>query len=297
MAWRSLSLETDHPHAESLAEALLACGAYAVSIEDADAGTPAENPHYGEPGSTRQAAWARSRLSVLTDAEIDTAVLVAAAARAAGLTQLPAFSEENVPDQDWVRLTQDQFEPIRISERLWIVPSWHQPPNPAATNLILDPGTAFGTGSHPTTRLCLEWIESRVEAGMSMLDYGCGSGILAIAAGLMGAVGVVGVDIDQQAVDAARHNATRNGVTSIRFQDSAQTLSGQFDLVVANILANPLKVLAPAICGHVRRGGSLALAGILSEQADDVIAAYRPYLALRTVATCEGWICLAGDKS
>ena len=168
---------------------------------------------------------------------------------------------------------QSQFDPIRVSERLWIVPSWHEIPDPDAISLILDPGMAFGTGSHPTTRLCLEWLERTVSAQCSVLDYGCGSGILAIAAARLGAGQVAGVDIDPQAVEAAYANAERNGVSAL-FADSTLPVAGEYDLVVANILSNPLRVLAPAICAHVRSGGQLALSGILREQADEIIGIY-----------------------
>ncbi|MFZ2854874.1 MAG: 50S ribosomal protein L11 methyltransferase, partial [Rhodocyclaceae bacterium] len=161
--------------------------------------------------------------------------------------------------------------------------------------LVLDPGMAFGTGSHPTTRLCLEWLERIVVPGATILDYGCGSGILAIAAAKLGATSVLGVDIDLQAVAAARNNAERNNV-SARFDDSARALSGQFDIVVANILANPLKALAPAITGHVRAGGRLALSGILVEQAEELISIYAPYILLSVADSREGWVCLAGVK-
>lgn len=295
MAWLSLGMETDCLHAEALADALLEQGALSVSIEDADAGTPDENPQFGEPGSLTRPGWERSRVVALATADTDAARLIAACAEQAGLAAAPAFTQELIAEQDWVRVTQSQFEPIRVSDRLWIVPSWHDAPDPEAMVLVLDPGMAFGTGSHPTTRLCLEWLEGNVTPGLSVLDYGCGSGILAIAAARLGASEVVGVNIDEQAVIASRSNAERNGV-SARFQDSGRELNGQFDLVVANILANPLKVLAPAICGHVRRGGRLALSGILSEQTSDLIAAYAPYLPLHLADTRDGWVCLAGVK-
>lgn len=295
MAWLSLGMETDCLHAEALADALLEHGALAVSIEDADAGTPNESPQFGEPGSLTRPGWDRSRVVALTAANTDAARLIAACAKQAGLATSPPYTQEAVAEQDWVRVTQAQFEPIRVSARLWIVPSWHDAPDPEAMVLVLDPGMAFGTGSHPTTRLCLEWLERSVTPGLSVLDYGCGSGILAIASARLGAAEVVGVDIDEQAVIASRSNAERNGV-SARFQDSGRELNGQFDLVVANILANPLKVLAPAICGHVRRGGRLALSGILSEQTGDLIAAYAPYLPLHLADTHDGWVCLAGVK-
>lgn len=295
MAWLSLSILTDCRHADALADALLDAGALAASIEDADAGTAAEQPQFGEPGAISQPGWERSRVSALLPPDADVDQLLATCAAQAGLGDLPAYTEEEVAEQDWVRLTQSQFSPIRVTERLWIVPSWHAAPDPDAIIVVLDPGLAFGTGSHPTTLLCLEWLAQGVTAGMSVLDYGCGSGILAIAAARLGAAGVVGVDIDPQAVIAARDNAQRNGVDAC-FSDSARELCGQFDLVLANILANPLKVLAPAISAHVRPGGSLVLSGILVEQGDELIAAYAPYLPLRPAGTRDGWVCLAGVK-
>jgi len=296
MAWLSVSIETDCRHAEALADALLDAGALSACIEDADAGTPAETPQFGEPGSVTTPGWDRSRVVALLEPETDASELIAACAVIAGLDEVPPFTQEDVAEQNWVQLTQAQFEPIRVSERLWIVPSWHEAPDPDALVLVLDPGMAFGTGSHPTTRLCLEWLESVVTPGVSILDYGCGSGILAIAAAKLGAGEVLGVDIDLQAVTAARHNAERNAA-SARFDDSAHPIIGQFDIVVANILANPLKALAPAITGHVRAGGRLALSGILAEQAEELIAIYAPYIPLGVADTREGWVCLAGIKA
>jgi ribosomal protein L11 methyltransferase len=295
MTWLSVSIETDCRHAEALADALLDAGALSASIEDADAGTPEETPQFGEPGSITTPGWERSRVVALLEAGSDASELVAECAASVGLSETPAFTLDEIAEQNWVQLTQSQFEPIRVSERLWIVPSWHEAPDPDALVLVLDPGMAFGTGSHPTTRLCLEWLERIVTPGLSVLDYGCGSGILAIAAAKLGATEVLGVDIDLQAVTAARNNAERNSV-SATFDDSARPLKGQFDLVVANILANPLKALAPAIAGHVRPGGQLALSGILAEQADELIAIYAPYLPLSVADTREGWVCLAGTR-
>ena len=296
MAWQSVSFLTDASHAEPVCDALLDVGALSASIEDADAGTPDEQPQFGEPGSIVSSGWNRSRVMALLEPDADAGALLARASVAAGLAAVPAWTVEEVAEQNWVRLTQSQFDPIRVSERLWIVPSWHESPDPAAVNLILDPGMAFGTGSHPTTRLCLEWLERNVHAGCSVLDYGCGSGILAIAAARLGAGSVVGVDIDPLAVEAARANAQRNGV-SATFHDSAQPIAGAYDLVVANILSNPLRVLAPAICAHVRRGGRLALSGILREQADEIMAIYGQWLAMQVADFREDWVCLAGTKS
>jgi ribosomal protein L11 methyltransferase len=296
MTWLSVSIETDCGHAEALADALLDAGALSAIIEDADAGTVNETPQFGEPGSVTTPGWERSRVVALLEAGTEVQPLIAHCALLAGLDALPPFSQEEIAEQNWVQLTQSQFEPIRVSERLWIVPSWHEAPDPTAIVLVLDPGMAFGTGSHPTTRLCLEWLEQQVEAANSVLDYGCGSGILAIAAAKLGAGDVLGVDIDLQAVSAAKNNAERNEVIA-RFDDSSKEIKGQFDIVVANILSNPLKALAPAICGHVRPGGRLALSGILAEQADELIDIYARYIPLAVADTRDGWVCLAGHKA
>jgi ribosomal protein L11 methyltransferase len=295
MAWLSVSIASDCAHAEALADALLTAGALSVSIEDADAGTALETPQFGEPGSLTTPGWERSRVVALLESGTDAGPLIAACTLAAGLAETPAYTQEEIAEQDWVQLTQSQFDPIRVSARLWIVPSWHQAPDPDALVLVLDPGMAFGTGSHPTTRLCLEWLERSVSPGVSILDYGCGSGILAIAAAKLGAREVVGVDIDLQAIGAATSNAERNKV-SARFADSTEKIEGQFDIVVANILSNPLRALAPALCAHLRPGGRLVLSGILAEQAEELIAVYAPYLALAIADTREGWVCLAGAR-
>lgn len=296
MTWQSVNFETDASHAEAMCDALLELGALAASIEDADAGTPEETPQFGEPGSVNSPGWAHSRLSTLFDPEVDVADVLKQAAVSIGLAATPHFTIEEIAEQNWVQLTQSQFDPIRVSARLWIVPSWHEAPDPAAVNLILDPGMAFGTGSHPTTRLCLEWLERKVTEQCSVLDYGCGSGILAIAAARLGAGRVAGVDIDPQAVEAAYANAERNGVQAL-FADSTKPVAGEYDLVVANILSNPLRVLAPAICAHVRAGGQLALSGILREQADEIIGIYAQWIQLSVADTREDWVCLAGIKS
>ena len=295
MPWIAITIETDCQHAEALADALLEKGALSASIEDADAGTPAETPQFGEPGSVTTPGWTRSRVVALLEEDADPDILLTVCAPLAGLARLPTYTSEVIAEQNWVQLTQAQFEPIQVSDRLWIVPSWHEAPDPEAIVLVLDPGMAFGTGSHPTTRLCLEWLERSVTPNVSLLDYGCGSGILAIAAARLGAGEVLGVDIDPQAVSAAADNAERNQV-SARFEDSTKDILGQFDIVVANILSNPLKALAPAICSHVRPGGKLALSGILAEQAEELIEAYAPYLALSVADTRDGWVCLAGTK-
>ena len=296
--WISVVLQAEADRAEALSEALLDQGALSVTLDDADAGTEREQPQFGEPGMDAPGLWQHSRVIALFDGNLDSTELgqrLAAAALEAGFAKLPAFTCEQVAEENWVQLTQNQFEPIKVTERLWIVPSWHAAPDAGALNIELDPGMAFGTGSHPTTWLCLEWLDRTIQASHSMLDYGCGSGILAIAAARLGARRVLGVDIDDKALVASRDNATRNGV-ALDVQHSAQTLDEQFDVVVANILTNPLCVLAPLIAARVAPGGHLALAGILENQAEQVIAAYAPYIALRAGAVREGWVRLEGQR-
>jgi ribosomal protein L11 methyltransferase len=232
----------------------------------------------------------------LIDAGADAQAIAREAATAAGYAEVPPHTIQEVADQDWVRLTQSQFDPIRISERLWIVPSWHEPPDPNAVAIRLDPGLAFGTGSHPTTRLCLQWLDAHIKGGESVLDYGCGSGILAVAAAKFGASPVFATDIDPQALIASRDNAAANDCTlDIRGTDALTGLTA--DVVVANILTNPLKVLAPALVGHLKPGGRLTLSGILDSQEDEVIAAYKPLISLTAFRREDGWTCLTGIKS
>ena len=272
--WISVILQADATRAEALSEALMEHGALSVSIDDADAGTEAEKPQFGEPGMHPASLWDHSRVVALFDTDTDLAQALATASAAAGLVAVPPFTIEEVEEQNWVQLTQSQFDPIRITDRLWIVPTWHTAPDADAINLVLDPGMAFGTGSHPTTRLCLEWLIDEVAPGVSVLDYGCGSGILAIAAVKLGAGEVTGVDIDEKAVATAADNAANNGV-SLHLQVSAKP--------------------APLLAARVAPGGKLALSGVLEAQAAEVIAAYAPYIALRVGATHEGWVRLEGE--
>jgi ribosomal protein L11 methyltransferase len=295
MAWRALVIEVDAAAADALSDALLAHGAASATVEDALAGTPDEQPVFDEPNAGAAGAWARARIRALVAADADAREVLAAAASDAGLDAAPQFDVEEVDDTDWVRASQAQFAPIRISARLWIVPSWHAAPDPGALNIRLDPGLAFGTGSHPTTRLCLRWLERHVQPDSSVLDFGCGSGILAIAALKLGARAAVGVDVDPAAVAAARANAARNEVAA-RFVGSDVALAPPVDLVVANILANPLIVLAPVLAAHCRAGGRIALAGILAPQADAVAAAYAQWFAMAHFATDDGWVCLEGVR-
>ena len=297
-AWLSVSIEARADRAEDLSEALMEVGALSVSIEDADAGTSAETPQFGEPGQTTAGLWTRCRVIALFDSSECPAARIDEAASRAGMRPVPSFVVEEVAEQDWVRATQGQFDPIRVTERLWIVPSWHKAPEPGAINIELDPGMAFGTGSHPTTRLCLQWLCETVRPGASVLDFGCGSGILAIAAARLGAARTLAIDIDERALEAARANAARNGVSGIvRVQHSGAPLDATFDLVVANILTNPLCVLAPAIATRIAPGGRVALSGVLEQQAAQVIDAWSAWIPLEIGDVREEWVRLEGCRS
>jgi ribosomal protein L11 methyltransferase len=296
MAWRSLEITVSAEHAEALSDALLEAGATSVAISDAAAGTGEEEPLYGEPGMTPAHAWATSKLSALFESGTDVEAALHSCAGALGLGAVPAHQVIDVADADWVRLTQAQFEPIAITDRLWIVPSWHTCPDPRAVAIILDPGLAFGTGSHPTTRLCLAWLAANLRGGEAVLDYGCGSGILAIAALKLGGRRALGVDIDPQAIAAARDNAARNEVAA-EFADATARLDFQADIVIANILANPLKLIAPILAGHCVTGGTLVLSGVLAGQAGDVTAAYRHWFELVVGDTDDGWVSLVGTRN
>ncbi|PKO73817.1 MAG: 50S ribosomal protein L11 methyltransferase [Betaproteobacteria bacterium HGW-Betaproteobacteria-17] len=295
MPWQSVRLLVDSKQAELLSDALMEAGALSVSLEDADAGTVDETPLFGEPDYPSAELWPHSIARVLLDEHADVAATLATAAKLAGVPVPAEYTVETVAEQDWVRLTQSQFDPIPISPRLWIVPTWHEAPDSRAINLKLDPGLAFGTGSHPTTRLCLRWLDDHLAGGETLLDYGCGSGILAIAAVKLGAARVDGVDIDAQAVTASRDNAALNEVTA-RFYLPGELAPGQYDIVVANILTNPLKGMAPLLAGRVRAGGRLVLSGILAEQADEVMAVYHEWFAFDPPAIDEGWVRLSGIK-
>lgn len=295
MPWLSVRIQVDSKAAEPLSDALVEAGALSVSLEDADAGTVDETPLFGEPDHPTAELWPHSIAVVLLDEDADVAQTLATAANRAGIPVPTGYTVETVAEQDWVRLTQSQFDPIPISPRLWIVPTWHEAPDSHAINLKLDPGLAFGTGSHPTTRLCLRWLDAHLTGGETLLDYGCGSGILAIAAAKLGSARVDGVDIDAQAVTASRDNADLNDVAA-HFCLPGEIAPGQYDVVVANILTNPLKGMAPLLAGRVRAGGQLVLSGILAEQAEDVMAVYRNWFVFDPPAFDEGWVRLAGIK-
>ena len=291
MAWLSITFEAPADHVDALSDALLEAGAASVDVTDADAGSPAEQPVFAEPGAEPPRPWQRSRVSVLVAQGADAAAVVAAACSRAGIAPPPCRVSE-VAEQDWVRASRDQFAPIRISPRLWIVPSWRRAPDPDAINIALDPGLAFGTGNHPTTRLCLTWLERVVRGGETVIDYGCGSGILAIAAMKLGAARADGVDIDGQALLAARHNAIHNQVR-ISFHGAAEAIGQPARIVVANILAHPLILLAPLLARLTAPRGRLALAGLLAAQANDVRVAYGPWFDFEAPEEDEGWMLLS----
>ncbi len=277
---------------EDISEALDALDALSVSVEDADAETPAEQALFGEPGMPPpKAGWERSRVVSLFATDVlarDAATLLQAQDFFAGCSLVAV---QPVPEQDWVRLTQSQFTPVEITPEFWIVPTWHEVPAHAKQLIRLDPGLAFGTGTHPTTRMCLRWIAAQNASGKALgrvLDYGCGSGILAIGAAKFGALDIDAVDIDEAAVQSTLANAEANHVVlRAGLPDKA---SGTYQSVLANILATPLKVLAPLLCAHVAKGGSLVLAGILDRQADELKAAYAPWAALEITDQEDGWI-------
>ncbi len=292
-----LSLMSPEDRIEAISDALDALDALSVSVEDADAQTDAEQALFGEPGMPPpKDGWQRSRVVALFSDE--------AAARDAGslLAAQDFFDGCNliavtaVPDQDWVRLTQSQFAPVEITPEFWIVPTWHEPPAQAKQIIRLDPGLAFGTGTHPTTRMCLRWIATKASKAQlaRVLDYGCGSGILAIGAAKFGAADIDAVDIDTAAVESTRLNASANNV---ELNAGLPELSqDRYTTVLANILATPLKVLAPLLCAHVAEGGSLVLAGILERQADELKEAYAPYIKLDVSDTEDGWILMTATK-
>ena len=294
MAWQELRLTTDSKQAEAYSDALFDLGALSVSIEDAAADTADEKPIFGEPGEPVDQLWDNSIVLALFDVDVDVDAIVSAAATTLQLAA-PSYVIVNVADQDWVRLTQSQFDPIPISPRLWITPTWHECPDPAAVSIQLDPGLAFGTGSHPTTRLCLQWLDSNIAGGENVLDYGCGSGILAIAALKLGAGETDGVDIDAQAMIASQQNAEQNKVVGQFYLPDAAP-SKTYDVVVANILTNPLKALAPLLAGRCKIAGRLVLSGILAEQAHEIVAIYGAWFEFNAPAEHEGWVCLSAVR-
>jgi len=294
VSYVALRFDAPADNAERWSDALLDAGALSVEVSDAMAGTADESPLYGEPGLSVAPAWAVSRIIALFADDADWRSTLAEVARALAWP-VPPHEIWPVAEQDWVRNTQAQFGPIEIASGFWIVPSWSQVPDPQAVNLRLDPGLAFGTGSHATTRLCLEWLREKIAGGESVLDYGCGSGILAIAAGRLGARRVVGTDIDPHALRASRHNARENHVDAV-FPATDALPSATYDVVVANILANPLILLAPALAARVAPAGRIALSGILEDQVESVVAAYARWFTLARWRGNDGWVLLAAQR-
>jgi len=293
-AWQRVDFVVAGDEAEALCDALAVEGACTTEVSDALEATVHEQALFGEPGAA-PALWERTRVRALFPGDADVAAAIQAALESSGIGGVCAASIDRLEDADWVKLTQQQFAPIRAGERLWIVPAWHAAPDPAAIAIVLDPGAAFGTGSHPTTRLCLAWLEREVRPGDSVLDYGCGSGILAIAALKLGAARAFAVDIDPLALEAARYNSGRNGVR-LQVCDARRRLTATARITIANILANPLRMLAPVLASHTQAAGAIALSGILDDQAHDVIAAYRPWADLGVAGRDEGWVLLAGTR-
>jgi ribosomal protein L11 methyltransferase len=299
MAWLLLKIEATEQTADAISDALMDIGALSASIEDANAETEAEQAIFGEPSSRDihyppPGIWQHNIVTAMFDEAADVAAVISNLCQATGIANFK-YNTEIIAEQDWVRATQVQFDPIKITDKLWIVPTWHDAPSPDAINIVLDPGLAFGTGSHPTTSLCLEWLTKQNLTNQSMLDYGCGSGILAIAAKKLGAMSVVGVDIDAQAVIASNYNAQQNQV-SVDFYDADSFNHQMFDIVVANILSSALMVLAPALAKYCKAGGKLALSGILQEQYELLIARYSEWFDMDAPIQNDAWILLTGTK-
>ena len=291
MPWLQVRLAITPEQAETYEDALLGVGAVSVTFMDAE-----DQPIF-EPDLGTTPLWSNTHLLALFEADTDPANLVAHLQLLIG-GELPEHQIEQIEDQDWERSWMDNFQPMRFGRRLWIVPSWHAAPEPEAVNLLLDPGLAFGTGTHPTTALCLEWLDGQDLANCTVIDFGCGSGILAIAALLLGAPQAIGTDIDPQALEASRDNAGRNGIDPARLPVylPADMPQQPAEVVVANILAGPLVSLAPQITGLVKAGGRLALSGILAEQAEEVRAAYEGAFELDPTAIKDGWVRISGVK-
>ena len=298
MAWLLLKIEATEQTADTISDALMDIGALSASIEDANAETPAEQAIFGEPSSANiqyppPGIWQQNIVTAMYDENVDVEKIIKALCAETGIASFK-YNTETIAEQDWVRATQAQFDPIKITDNLWIIPTWHAAPNTDAINIVLDPGLAFGTGSHPTTSLCLEWLTQQQNL-TSVLDYGCGSGILAIAAKKLGAKQVVGVDIDLQAIIASNYNAQQNQV-KIDFVDANEFEHQVFDVVVANILSSALMVLAPVLSKYCKTGAKLALSGILESQKQELTARYSEWFNMNAPVQKDAWVLLTGTK-
>ena len=294
MPFLQVNIVVPSSHAELLSDELMEVGALSTAIEDAYAGTDKEQPIFDEPNEPSAEIWEQSLIIAMFDADTDVDAAVALLPENMRPVK-EAYTVTSVADQDWVKLTQSQFDPIHVSERLWITPTWHEAPTDGSINIELDPGLAFGTGSHPTTFLCLRWLDANMPQGAAVLDYGCGSGILAITAAKLGAGKVVGVDIDKQAIRASHDNAAQNQVNIEVYLPDEQP-EGQFDVVVANILANPLRMFGQMLAGRVKTDGQIVLSGILAEQVEEISALYQQWFDMKPATIQDGWACLFGIK-
>ena len=295
MAWQALEFEVSGADVEALSDALFDAGALSVDVTDADEGSVKERAIYLEPGEEVLLSWGYNLVVGLFDKDIEVADIFSFVSDVLQPLQLSPPQTRLVDDQDWVRLTQQQFQPIQITKRLQISPSWSAVKVTSEINIILDPGLAFGTGSHPTTQLCLHWLESNLVSGQAVIDYGCGSGILGIAAKMFGAGRVVGIDIDEDALAASQYNALRNEV-DLEVVPAADSFNEQVDIVIANILPSPLKVLAPLFSQLVKPGGDIVLSGILVSHEQELLSIYGQWFEMSTFQTMDDWVCLQGTK-
>ena len=295
MAWLELEFCVPGPDVDHLSESLFSVGAISVDVTDADEGSAKEKAIFAEPGEIFELSWNANRVVALFDSDVDVTKVIKNLEEFVNVSQLSDYQVRTVEDQDWVRLTQKQFDPIQVTDRIRITPSWSDVGVPSDVEIVLDPGLAFGTGSHPTTRLCLQWLDQASVSERIVVDYGCGSGILGIVAKKLGSKGVFCVDIDENALIATEYNAQRNGV-DVNIQSANDEFKVSADVLVANILSAPLKVLAAAFASIVRPGGRIALSGILVEQEDELCEVYQKQFDMKPFDRLEGWVCLEGVK-
>jgi len=295
MAWLELEFCVPGPDVDHLSESLFSVGAISIDVTDADEGSAKEKAIFAEPGEIFELSWNANRVVALFDSDVDVTKVIKNLEEFVNVSQLSDYQVRTVEDQDWVRLTQKQFDPIQVTDRIRITPSWSDVGVPSDVEIVLDPGLAFGTGSHPTTRLCLQWLDQASVSERIVVDYGCGSGILGIVAKKLGSKGVFCVDIDENALIATEYNAQRNGV-DVNIQSANDEFKTSADVLVANILSAPLKVLAAAFASIVRPGGRIALSGILVEQEDELCEVYQKQFDMKPFDRLEGWVCLEGVK-